>query len=81
MKTTHIIGAALALGLLAGAPVAAMAAPDQQPAVTQSADVDKELAKLKKAVGAGEISNKEYKARKEALLKGTQTAKSETKPN
>jgi hypothetical protein len=80
MKSKHIVGVVLALSLVSGAPVAALAAPQDQ-AVVQTAEVEKKLAKLKKAVGAGEISAKEYKARKEALLKGTQTAKSETKPN
>lgn len=56
---------------LAGAPLLAQAA-DGKPASEASAspEVKAELAKLKKQVGAGEISSKEYKLRKEALLAG-----------
>ncbi|MSO97946.1 MAG: hypothetical protein EXR11_06980 [Rhodospirillaceae bacterium] len=81
MITKHTLTAiALVLGL-AAAPMAAQAA-EGTPAksqATSSADVKAELAKLKKVVGAGELSSKDYKARKEALEKGTQTAKSDGK--
>ena len=71
--------AALALGLGLAAPVAAFAAETPaKSAVTQNVEV--QLKALKKAVGAGEISAKEYKVRKEALLSGSsQTAKSDGK--
>ncbi|MBL8630650.1 MAG: hypothetical protein JNM81_13525 [Rhodospirillaceae bacterium] len=54
---------------LAVAPVVVAHAADEAKA-PQSAQVQAELAKLKKMVGAGEISSKEYKERKEALLNG-----------
>lgn len=59
----------LALALsIATAPVMVAHAADEKAPV--SAEVQAELAKLKKAAGAGEISAKEYKARKAALLAG-----------
>ncbi len=59
----------LALALsLAVAPVVVAHAADDAKAATPA--VQAELAKLKKAAGAGEISAKEYKERKEALLAG-----------
>lgn len=61
-----------ALALIAGiaaAPVVVQAA-DEKPAAEQSGDVKAALAKLKKQVGSGEISAKEYQARKAALLAG-----------
>ncbi|MBL8643039.1 MAG: hypothetical protein JNK21_03825 [Rhodospirillaceae bacterium] len=56
---------ALSLGL-ATAPVVAAHAADAKPA--QTAEVKAELAKLKKMVGSGQISSKEYNERKAALL-------------
>lgn len=78
MMTRSIITVlALTLGLAAPVAVSAADAP-AKPAVTKS--VEAQLKDLKKAVGAGEISTKEYKVRKDALLAGsTQTAKSEPK--
>jgi predicted acylesterase/phospholipase RssA len=56
---------------LATLPFAAFHAPafaaDPAP---QSAEVKQELKKLMEAYGNGEMSAKDYKARKEALLKG-----------
>jgi hypothetical protein len=71
--------ATLALSLGLAAPVAAFAAETPaKPALTQ--DVEAQLKALKKAVGAGEMSAKQYKVRKEALLSGSsQTAKSDGK--
>ncbi len=57
--------------MIAALPFAAMTpamADNAQPAA-QSNEVKKELQKLMNAFGAGELSSKEYKARKEALLK------------
>lgn len=65
---------------LAVAPVMAAQAPaDSAKAAAPSADVKAELAKLRKAVGAGEISTKEYNVRKEALLAGSKTSKPDGK--
>jgi predicted secreted protein len=74
---TAAIALAVSLGL--AAPLAAHAADGAaKPAVSK--EVQAELTKLKKAAGAGEISAKEYKARKEALLAGaSQTAKADGK--
>jgi hypothetical protein len=55
--------------LIAALPFAAMSpaiAGNTPPA--QTAEVKKELQKLMNAYGAGEMSAKEYKARKQALL-------------
>jgi hypothetical protein len=52
---------------LAVAPAMMAQANDEAKA---SPEVQAELTKLKKMAGAGEISAKEYKARKEALLAG-----------
>jgi predicted secreted protein len=78
MLTRSIITAlALSLGLAAPVAVSAADAPAKSVA-TKS--VEAQLKDLKKAVGAGEISAKEYKVRKEALLAGSsQTAKTEPK--
>lgn len=59
---------ALALSLAVAPVVVAHAADDAKAA--QSPQVQAELAKLKKMAGSGEISSKEYKERKDALLKG-----------
>ena len=74
---TTLTAVALALGL-AGAPLLAHAETTKVVSV-QKEDVKAELIKLKKAVGSGEISQKEYKARKEALEMGTQLAKADGK--
>ena len=61
--------------MIAALPVAAMTpamadnAPSAAQPAAQSTEVKKELQKLMNAFGAGELSSKEYKARKEALLK------------
>jgi uncharacterized membrane protein len=58
--------------MIAALPFAAVGAAQasETPAKEQTASVKKELQKLMDRYGAGEISSKEYKARKEALLKG-----------
>ena len=77
LKRASLIAVAAALGLAAPAMVNAAETPAK---VEASKDVQAELNKLKKAVGAGEISAKEYQVRKAALLAGSQqTAKSEGK--
>lgn len=61
--------------MIAALPFAAMnaaTAAESAPAA-QSAEVKKELQKLMNAFGAGELSSRDYKARKEALLKSTAT--------
>lgn len=64
----------LALTVAAAVSMAAIHAPvlAAEPAAkaAQSPEVKKELKKLMDAYGNGEMSSKEYKARKEALLKG-----------
>lgn len=61
--------------IVAGLPLAAVsaashAATEPAKAEAQSPEVKKELKKLMEAYGNGSISSKQYKARKEALLKG-----------
>ncbi|MBM3514045.1 MAG: hypothetical protein FJX59_10045 [Alphaproteobacteria bacterium] len=64
----------LVLTMAAVASTASIHAPamaaDPPASAAQSPEVKKELKKLMNAHGAGEMSSKEYKARKEALLKG-----------
>ncbi len=61
--------------LIAALPFASMTAvrAAETPA-TQSVEVKKELQKLMNAYGAGEMSAKEYKERKEAVLKAASTS-------
>ena len=66
--------------MIAAVPFAAMspARADNAPQAqtqTQTAEMKRELQKLMNAYGAGEMSAKEYKARKEALVKSTATTK------
>jgi predicted secreted protein len=63
-KSTALI-AAVVLSLGLAAPMASAAE-----GAKSNTEVQAELKALKKAVGAGEISMKEYNARKAALLKG-----------
>ncbi len=56
--------------MIAALPFAAMTpAYADNPPAAQTAAMKKELQKLMNAYGAGEMSAKDYKARKEALLK------------
>jgi predicted secreted protein len=75
LKRASFIALVLSLGL--AAPFAASATESAKPAITK--EVQAELSKLKKAVGAGEISAKEYQVRKAALLAGPQAAKADGK--
>lgn len=52
----------------------ATAAEPAAAAVMEQKDVAKELRKLMNAYGAGEMSSKEYKARKQALMQNGQVA-------
>jgi len=65
-----ILIAAVVLSLGFAAPMAAAAE-----GAKASAEVQAELKALKKAVGAGEISAKEYQKRKEALMAGKTNGK------
>jgi predicted secreted protein len=65
----------LAALVVTALPLSAMtavthAATEPAKAEAQSPEVKKELKKLMEAYGSGSMSSKEYKARKEALLKG-----------
>ncbi|MDX2224283.1 MAG: hypothetical protein SFV21_16150 [Rhodospirillaceae bacterium] len=55
---------------LAALSAASHAATEPAKSEAQSPEVKKELKKLMDAYGNGSMSSKEYKARKEALLKG-----------
>ena len=60
--------------LIAAMPFAAMTSVRAaEPPATQSVEVKKELQKLMNAFGAGEMSARDYKERKEALLKSAST--------
>lgn len=67
-KSALIAAVMLSLGF--AAPMASAAE-----GAKASAEVQAELKALKKAVGAGEISTKEYQKRKEALLAGKAAGK------
>jgi len=70
---------ALVLAFSLAAPVIGYAA-ETPPKAAVTQDVEAQLKALKKAVGSGEISGKDYQKRKEALLAGTsQTAKATPK--
>ena len=58
--------AALPLSVMHSAAIAADSAKE----AAASPEVRKELQKLKNALGAGEMSSKQYQERKEALLSG-----------
>lgn len=73
MKNIFVV-AALVAAFTTGAVVAA------EP--TQAVSIEKQLQDMKKMVGAGEMSSKEYNKRKEALMasaKGQQTAETTKK--
>ena len=67
MKNILIATAAVALSM---ATIHAPSVAAEPAKMEQSVEVKKELKKLMDAYGNGEMSSKEYKRRKEALLKG-----------
>jgi hypothetical protein len=69
MNRTLITLMIAALPFAVMTPAMADNAPSAAQPAAQSTEVKKELQKLMNAFGAGELSSKEYKARKEALLK------------